>query len=59
MRRFVSCFDALAARLASGRFHAEQLASCTAEEMALHLVIDLAEDFVTDGTLPMQEDLPA
>ncbi len=59
MRRFVSCFEALASRLAWGRFPAEQLASCTAEEMALHLVIDLAEDFVTAGTLPMQSDLPA
>ncbi|MDQ4069881.1 MAG: hypothetical protein M3203_10500 [Actinomycetota bacterium] len=59
MRRFVSSFDALAGRLASGRFAAEQLASCTAEEMALHLVIDLAEDFAADGTLPRHDDLPA
>ena len=59
MRRFVSSFDALADRLASGRFASEQLASCTAEEMALHLVIDLAEDFVADGMFPMQDHLPA
>ena len=59
MRRFVSSFDALASRLASGRFASEQLASCTAEEMALHLVIDLAEDFVSDGMFPMQDHLPA
>lgn len=59
MRRFVSSFDALADRLASGRFASEQLASCTAEEMALHLMIDLAEDFVSDGTFPAQDHLPA
>ena len=59
MRHFVSCFDALARRLASGDFASEQLASCTAEEMALHLVIDLAEGFVSDGTFPIQDQLPA
>jgi hypothetical protein len=59
MRRFVSTFDALADRLASGRFASEQLASCTAEEMALHLVIDLAEDFVADSMFPPQDHLPA
>jgi hypothetical protein len=59
MRRFVSCFQALAGRLASGHFTAGQLASCTAEEMALHLVIDRTEDFVADGMFPMQDDQPA
>ena len=59
MRRFVSSFDALAYRLASGRFASEQLASCTAEEMTLHLVIDLAEDFVADGMFPPQDHPPA
>jgi hypothetical protein len=59
MRRFVSRFDALAARLARGGFASEQLASCTAEEMALHLVIELAEGFVADGVSPTHEHVPA
>jgi hypothetical protein len=59
MRRFVSSFDALATRLATGGFAGEQLASCTAEEMALHVLIDLAEAFVSDGILATQEHLPA
>ena len=40
IERFVPSFEALADRLGTGRFVPEQLASCTAEEMALHLVID-------------------
>lgn len=59
MRRFVSSFDALAARIATGGFASEQLASCTAEEMALHLVIDLAAGFVADGILGTPQHLPA
>jgi hypothetical protein len=34
------------------------LASCTGEEMALHLVIDSAEAAVSDDTIPLDESLP-
>lgn len=59
IERFVSCFEALADRLGTGRSVGEQLASCTAEEMALHMVIDLAEAFVNDGVVPAESALPA
>ncbi len=59
IKRFVSCFEALVDRLGTGRFVSEQLASCTAEEMALHMVIDLAEAFVADGIVPTESPLPA
>ena len=52
MERFVVCFEALATRLARGRFASSQLASCTGEEMALHLVIDSAEAGVSDDATP-------
>ena len=58
MRRFVSCFDALAARLATSQFEPGELASSTGEEMALHLVIDSAEAGVNDGTIPVDLSLP-
>lgn len=58
IERFVSCFESLAGRLGSGRFIPEQLASCTAEEMALHMLIDLAEAFVNDGVVPTESPLP-
>jgi len=58
MRRFASCFDLLAGRLARGGFLPEELASCTAEEMALHLVVDVAENFVSEGILPPEDQLP-
>jgi len=56
--RFVSCFEALAARLARGGFESSQLASCTGEEMALHLVIDFAESETRDGVIPTNALLP-
>jgi hypothetical protein len=43
MERFVACFEALARRLERRGFDATQMTTCTAEEMALHLVIDAAE----------------
>lgn len=49
--RFINCFDALAERLASADFEDTGPASCTGDEMALHLVIRLAEDLVADGVL--------
>ncbi|MDQ6727092.1 MAG: hypothetical protein M3066_13125, partial [Actinomycetota bacterium] len=59
MERFVVCFEGLAARLACGRFASSQLASCTGEEMALHLVIDSAEAGVSDDVMPLDDSLPA
>jgi hypothetical protein len=59
MERFVACFEALATRLARGRFASSQLASCTGEELALHLVIDSAEAGVSDDVIPMDDSLPA
>ena len=49
LARFVGCFDALAERFAAGDVGYPGVATCTGEEMALHLVIDLAEAFVYDG----------
>ena len=57
LARFVSCFEALAVRLGRG-LASEQLASCTAEEMALHMVIDFAEASVADGLAPIPQKLP-
>ena len=57
LARFVSCFEALAVRLGAG-LASEQLASCTAEEMALHMVIDFAEASVADGMAPIPQKLP-
>lgn len=54
---FVSCFEALAVRLGTG-LASEQLASCTAEEMALHMVIDFAEASVADGMSFIPQKLP-
>ncbi len=58
MRRFAAGFENLAVRLARAGFPYETLASCTAEEMALHLVIDVAEALVSDEILPVEEHLP-
>lgn len=41
--RFAGCFEALAVRIAAGEGDQETLASCTGEEVALHLVIDQGE----------------
>lgn len=49
--RFTDCFDELASRMAAGDGDRERLATCTGEEMALHIAVDLAEAFVTDGLL--------
>jgi hypothetical protein len=57
LARFVSCFGALAVRLGAG-LASEQLASCTADEMALHMVIDLAEGFAADGITAIGGRLP-
>lgn len=41
--RLVDCFDVLADRIALGRIGEDEITTCTGEEMALHLVIDVAE----------------
>ncbi len=51
MDRFVSCFDALALRFERRGIDATRIARCTAEEMALHLIIDAAEGTKLDGSL--------
>jgi hypothetical protein len=43
MARFVLGFQTIAARMTHGGCDLSRLASCTGEEMALHLVIDEAE----------------
>jgi hypothetical protein len=43
MERFVFCFDALARRFERRQVDTTQIATWTAEEMALHLVIEEAE----------------
>jgi hypothetical protein len=58
MARFSRCFEVLAARLALGYENLSHLASCTAEEMALHLVIEAAEAGVSDGSVAMDQSLP-
>lgn len=50
MAAFVVCFGLLADRLAAGGFGEAQLARCTAEEMALHLVMNAVESLF-DGDL--------
>ncbi|MDQ3898718.1 MAG: hypothetical protein M3326_15985 [Actinomycetota bacterium] len=59
MERFVACFDDLARRLEGGGLDATQLTKSTAEEMALHLVMDAAESAPRDGTLAPDLSLPA
>lgn len=41
--QFVDCFDVLADRIAVGQIAQDEITNCTGEEMALHLVIDVAE----------------
>ncbi len=42
-RFIIDCFDAIAGKLATAEIDTGGIASCTCEEMAGHLVIDLAE----------------
>ncbi len=49
--RFLACFQTVADRLASGAYDPERLACCTAEEMALHLVINMVEVLEETGGL--------
>ena len=58
MARFVLGFPAIAARMTQGDCDLSRLASCTGEEMALHLVIDEAESSLADGLLLVPELLP-
>ena len=59
MERFVACFESLARRLERRGFDATQITTCTAEEMALHLVIDAAEGATRDASLATELSLPA
>lgn len=54
--QFTDCFDHLATRIGIGEGDQERLASCTGEELALHLVIDLAEAHLTDGIIGTEID---
>lgn len=49
LERFVDCFDVVADRLGAGEVTYPGVAKCTGEEIALHLIIELAEAFVHDG----------
>lgn len=49
--RFANCFDALATRIAAGEGDSEKLATCTGEEMALHLAIAQMESHLADGLI--------
>lgn len=51
--RFADCFDHLADRIGAGDGDQERLATCTGEEMALHLAIDLAEALTIDELLDL------
>jgi hypothetical protein len=53
-------FGVLADRIASGLAELTHLTTCTADEVALHLVIDRAEEMVEDGELDQDwmVDLP-
>ncbi|MEX2548446.1 MAG: hypothetical protein WD830_11780 [Chloroflexota bacterium] len=62
LERFIDCFEAVADRLGAGEVTYPGLAKCTGEEMALHLVIELAEAFTNDGVFAddlMAHRLPA
>lgn len=50
-QRFVAGFDRLAGRLAAIDEDGDTLARCTAEELALHLTINVAEQHRLDGAL--------
>jgi hypothetical protein len=51
LHEFILGFDRLADRIASGRGDTDMLARCTAEELALHEIINLAEAYVRDAVL--------
>ena len=59
MERFVACFDALARRFEQRQVDATQIATCTGEEMPLHLVIEEAEGTAGVGSLDTDLSLPA
>lgn len=49
--RFIDCYDALAERVAAGDGDREGLATCTGEELALHIALQLAEERLADGMI--------
>jgi hypothetical protein len=48
---FGSRFDVIALRLAEGLEELSGVVTCTADELALHLIIEYAEDLYRDGAL--------
>jgi len=58
MARFASSFETISDRIMRGCRDLSRLASCTGEEMALHLVIDQAESSLAEGLLSAPEFLP-
>ena len=56
INRFVECFTTVIARLATAAIADEGLPRCTGEEVALHLTIDAAQDFVHDRVLMLPPD---
>jgi len=53
--QFAACFDRLADRVAAGDADTSILSHCTGEELALHMIIDLAEEDLAEGTLDPRE----
>jgi len=58
---FGSRFDVIALRLAEGLEELSAVAMCTADELALHLIIEYTEDLYGDGALDWEwiDALPA
>lgn len=59
LARFIRCFGSLAERIGRGGFDPSETASCTGDEMALHLVIDEAEEEAHCGEIQIPEYLPS
>lgn len=55
--QLIDCFERLAIRLAAGDVVEESLTTCTGEELALHLTIELAEVHLADGLSPVTGDI--
>jgi hypothetical protein len=55
LTRFAHCFGDLANRLRSGSFTEYGIAHCTGDEVAVVLVLQLAQALVSDGELALPE----
>ena len=58
--RFAGCFEQLARRFASGDGDTDALATCTAEQLALHMILDAAPRLLDQGLVDTDAvaDLP-